>query len=400
LDDVAATLPSTDRSGPLTLKVFDSLAGAEPSWRLLEAHAVLTPYQRFDWIDALVAAGGETDGRIAIIVVFHKGRPVGLLPLIVEKRFGIGCARLLGSHLTNSDWMILDPAIAPMLDRRALTALLAEAGAGAGGFDLVEFSYLPALWQGVANPLLNLPHELAPNNLYYAIIGPTPAPYIDHRIGQKRRANIRRGARRLEEMFGKLELRRVNDAAELDKVHRAFLAQRAERFDQMAVKNIFAEDYFVKFFKSLATRSFNASRPALSFHALYAGDEIVATCCGAFAGNHYSQYINSTASGPAAKYSLIGVLMGELCDELNAAGVVSTDMGIGDFDYKTEWTEPQVLYDSIIPVTARARLLAPLLVSARKAKRIIKQDKRLWALAQRVIRLKYNLGKRLRGESH
>jgi CelD/BcsL family acetyltransferase involved in cellulose biosynthesis len=396
LDDVAAVMPPKDRSAPLTLKVFDSLAAAEPAWRLLEAHAVLTPYQRFDWIDALVAAGGETAGRIAIVTVFQTGRPVALLPLIVEKRFGVGCARLLGAHLTNSDWMILDPTIAPLLDRRALTALLAEAGTRAGGFDLVEFSYLPATWQGIDNPLLNLAHEPAPNNLYHAIIGPTPAPYIEHRISQKRRTNIRRGMRRLEEMSGKVELRRVNDAAELDKVHRTFLAQRAERFDQMAVRNIFAEDYFVKFFKTLATRCFHSSRPALSFHALYAGDEIVATCCGAFAGNHYSQYINSTASGPAAKYSLLGVLMAELCDELIAAGIVSTDMGIGDFDYKTEWTEPQVLYCSSIAVTPRARLLAPLLLLARKARRTIKQNKRLWALAQRVMRLEYDLNKRLR----
>jgi hypothetical protein len=38
----------------------------------------------------------------------------------------------------------------------------------------------------------------------------------------------------------------------------------------------------------------------------------------------------------------------------------------------------------------------PLLLLARKAKRTIKQNKRLWGLAQRMMRLKFDLGKRLR----
>jgi CelD/BcsL family acetyltransferase involved in cellulose biosynthesis len=395
LGEISAILPIADPAAALSVEVFPSLAAAEGQWRLLETYAVLTPYQRFDWIDALLSAGGETDGKIAVAVISRGERVVALLPLIIDRKFGIASGRLIGSHLTNSDWMIVDPAA--RFDQASLSGLLDDISVRAGGLDLVSFCNLPSTWQGIDNPLLAFAHEPAPNNLYYSVIGPTPAPYIEHRLNQKRRANIRRGARRLEEMFGKVELRRVNDAAELDKVHATFLRQRAERFDQMGVTNIFAEDYFVRFFRTLAIRSFNTPRPALAFHALYAGDEIVATCIGAFSGNHYSQYINSTDSGPASKYSLMGVLMADLCDELNAVGVVSHDMGIGDFEYKTDWTEAQIIYNSVVPITARGKIVVPMRRLASNTKRAIKQNQRIWALAQVVLKAKYEVMKRLKG---
>ena len=40
----------------LRYDLFETLAAAEPVWRALEARDVFTPYQRFDWIAALLAA--------------------------------------------------------------------------------------------------------------------------------------------------------------------------------------------------------------------------------------------------------------------------------------------------------------------------------------------------------
>ena len=386
-----------DRAEDLSVEVFTSLKAAEAAWRRLEATAVLTPYQRFDWIEALVATGVELKGRFAIAVVSLGTRPVALLPLVIERANGIAQGSIIGSRRSNSDWMIVDPDAAMILDQATLSRVFAQIRRQTPALDLLSFSNLPQSWQGIANPLMAFDHVPAPNNLYFAVIGPTPAPYIEHRLNQKRRANIRRGARRLEEMFGKVELRRANDPAELAKVHAAFLRQRGERFDQMGVDNIFASEQFVRVLQDSRRTVLQHRRPALVFHALYAGDEIVATSCGAFAGSHYSQYINSTASGPASKYSLMGVLMAELCDELNRVGVVTHDMGIGDFEYKTDWTEPQAIYNSVVPVTARGRLLLPILRAATGLRRAIKQNPVLWPIAQRLMKARYAVMKRLRG---
>jgi len=379
-------------AGSAPVVVHGSLAEAEADWRALEATGILTPYQRYDWVRAVLASGLEHADGVAIVVVRSQGRPVALLPLIIERRSGFSIARLIGSDISNSDWLAFVPGtdISP----EWLGLVLDEVRELVGALDLVCFFNQPRQWAGHANPVLAVGADPGPNNLYTAIIGPTPAPYIEHRLTHKRRGNIKRGERRLEEMLGRVELRRVTAIDELDRVHAAFLAQRGERFDQMGVGNLFAQQSFVRFFRNLAAEGFSDQHPALCFHALYAGEEILATTCGAFAGKHYSQYINSTASGPAAKYSLMGILVARLMDELNASEIDTFDMGIGDFDYKQDWTAPEPLFDTLIPLTPAGHLAALGLRTSQGAKRAIKQNPRLWGLAQSIRKTLHNLRKR------
>tara|TARA_R110002020_G_scaffold290673_10_gene506113 strand:- start:1720 stop:2922 length:1203 start_codon:yes stop_codon:yes gene_type:complete len=367
-------------AGQLAVRVYDRLADAEPAWRALEEHGLLTPYQRFDWIAALLAAGAETEGRIAITVVTQNGVPLALLPLVIKSYYGATCARLLGADQSNSDWIISSPGF--QAGQETLVALFKQIAEATGGIDLVVLRNQPADWLGMPNPMLTLPHAPAPASLYVASIGGTPVPYRDHRLTAKRRNNLNRGRRRLEEMLGPVRLVRVSDTAMLAKVHAVFLAQRGERFTEMGIANIFAQAPFPEFFRRLVGEGFGSARPALCAHALLAGEEIVATSWGAMAGDHYSQYINSTATGAAGRYSLSGILLADLMDELTQAGIDTFDMGLGDFDYKTEWTEPQVVFDSLFALTLRGQVVAQVMQHRSALKRHIKQTPALWSAAK------------------
>jgi len=364
-----------------TATVFKSLSEAEAVWRRLEAaDAILTPYQRFDWLEALHEAGAEPDGRVAIVVLVDGETPIALLPLIAFRQGAFTHARLLGAPLSNSDSMIIRRDYAGHITPARIMSMFAAAQRALGGLDLVRFTNLPQSFGGIPNPLIGPDAELSANNLYCTAIAPTNGPFIETGLSAKRRSNIQRGSRRLAEQFGPVRLVEVSDEETLRRVHAEFLRQRGQRFEQMGITNIFAQDYFVRFFIQAAMRGFGKDRPALRFHALYAGEEIVATCCGAYAGTHYSQYINSTSGGPAAKYSLSGVLMALLMDQLLAEGVRSIDMGTGDFDYKTDWTAATPIFDSVIPLTAQGRIAVPIFDGLRAAKRALKQNPRLWPL--------------------
>lgn len=291
---------------------------------------------------------------------------------------------MLGTDQSNCDWLVTLPDFTP--DAAQLRDLLARIGREAGGIDILSLLNQPAQWQDKPNAMLALGRSPGASNLYTATIGPTPVPYIEHRLATKRRSNIKRGIRRLVELHGPVRVVRVGDAATLDKVHAAFLEQRALRFEEMGIRNIFAEPGFMRFFRQLAIDSFDEERPALTLHALYAGDEILATCWGAMAGNHYSQYINSTAAGPAAKYSLMAVLIAEVMDDLTQSGIITFDMGLGDFEYKVEWTEPEPVFHSVIALTARGRIAARLLEQRAAIKRVIKQTPALWSAARALRR--------------
>lgn len=359
----------------LHVRVYDSIDAAADPWLTLERTALLTPYQRLGWIRALAEARG-LEGRCAIAVIERGTRPVALLPFVVRRRLGVRTAEIIGSDIGNADWLVMERSIVPELTPETLRRLFSDIG----GIDMVSLTNQPQGWQGVANPMLAFPHQPAPDHLYS---GPLGAEGVEQ-LSSKRIRNIQRGRRRLEESMGPVSLRRADTPADIAKVHETFLEQRGARFTEMGVRNIFAEDWFVRFFRGAAEASLGSDRPALRFHALYAGDEIVATSCGSYAGTHYAQFINSTASGPAAKYSLMGILMYDLVAELSAMGITSIDMGLGDFEYKTDWTERQVVYDGVVPLTAAGRLAAPAWLGLRRAKRAIKQNDKLFSLFKRM----------------
>jgi CelD/BcsL family acetyltransferase involved in cellulose biosynthesis len=385
------------RPAAIRVEVFRSLEDAEPVWRALEGGAVLTPYQRYDWMAGFAAAGGECGGRFAILALSDDDGPFALLPLVLEApRLGITRARFIGSCISNSDWPVIDAARAAGLTRNDLLHALRHASRKTG-FDLLSLHNQPASWGGVPNPMLQFHHGMAASSLYCGAISPGIGPFREHGLSRKERKNVERGMRRLEEAHGPVVLRRAGDAASLELAHTAFLDQRGRRLGEMGVENVFAEDWFVRFFKNLAAQGFEEARPALAFHALYAGEEIVATCCGAYAGTHYSMYMNSTTKGPAARVSLISVLMALLMDDLLAHGVRSIDMGIGDFEYKRAWTDQHPVFDSVIPLTGRGYLAAPGLAIGQRAKRAIKQSPRLWTAAQNLRQWRHQR-RSMRGE--
>jgi len=377
-DDSGAAVPMA----PLQVTVFASLEAAEETWRALERTAVLTPYQRFDWIKSLLESR-TLGGRRCAIAVIHDagGGPVALFPFAIVRRLGVRTARMIGTEVGNADWPVIERHAAARLTPAVLRQIFAEIGRQAGGLDMITLHNQPGSWLGLDNPLLAFPHQPGPDHFYFA---PITASAAADRLNGKRIRNLQRGRRRLEEAMGTVVLRRAEGIEEIARVHAVFLEQRSTRFIQMGVRNVFAEPWFVDFFRRAAVTSLGSDRPALRFHALYAGETIVATSCGTCCGSHYSQYINSTASGPAARYSLMGVLMYDLVAELAAMGITSIDMGLGDFDYKTDWTDKHVVHDSVIAVTPVGRIAAPVVRGLRRLKREIKQNDKLFGLLKRL----------------
>lgn len=385
-----ATAPF-DRTSPraaggalhLSTRVFDDLAAVEPTWRGLETQAITTPYQRFDWIAAYLAAGFEPDADRAYVVLYDHGEPIALLPLTVKTRLGLRMTQIIGMPISNVDGLVFDPAHADRITPEAIRTMFAALADAGHPTDVVSFHCLSKDWAGIANPLLAFPHALAPNRLYVESLEPFN-PQGKYALPKHRRKNIRYSRRKLEDEFGPLRLVQAQTPEEVVVIEEAFLAQRARRFAVMGVENIFAKPEFRRFFIDLATSQIGERRPAMALHALYAGDTVLATSIGTFANTHYSHYMNSTTDGDAARYSIIGVLLTMLLDQLRSEGIASFDIGLGDFDYKYDWSTPIDVYDCLVPLTVRGHLAVPALSAARRAKRLVKQTPALWRAARKV----------------
>lgn len=375
----------------LEVDAVTSLEAIEPVWRALEARAAFTPYQRFDWIAAYLASGFEP-GISPVFVTFRSGPEIiALLPLSIKRRFGLRIGQIVGMPISNGDSLVFDPRRSHLLTREALAAAFRMLAGKGVKLDLLSLHAMPATVMGHPNPLMAFKTAPGPDHYYFNTLTPGTKPYIEESLPHKRRTNIRRSMRRLEEGFGPLRLHRAASAEDVEIIQTEFIRQRGIRFRQMGVENIFANAAFTRFFRDLSVASLGDPRPAVSMHALYAGETILATSIGTYGPSHYSQYINSTTDGEAAKYTLMGVTMSFLVDEMRGAGVSTFDMGLGDFDYKTDWTNREVVYDCVIPVGPLGAIGAPALRGLRALKRTIKQTPLVWKMARKVLALKARL---------
>jgi CelD/BcsL family acetyltransferase involved in cellulose biosynthesis len=386
--DQSANKTISSTADAISFSHYQAMDDVLPLWRKFEDAGHVTPYQRAAWIKALLANGAERGNRLSFVVVTEAGKEVALLPLAISQRIGLTQAHIIGAELSNSDAFVATTDFSPSPD--TLIKLLRDIGQ-ALNIDVLRLSNIAPLWDGRANPLMGLPHRQAPSHFYLTEFADTPQPYIDHRLTTKRRNNVRRGRRRIEEEFGPLRFVAVDTADELKRVHAIFLDQRGQRFDAMGIANVFAEPPFPGLFLDLTEAEFGKPRPAMSVHALYCGDEILATSWGATAGDHYSQYINSTSSGPAARYSLMSLLMADLMDDLISRGFRSLDLGTGDFEYKLEWTEKLPVYNALLAITAKGKLAAQSAEWADAAKRTVKQTPALWSAAKALRRALHRL---------
>jgi CelD/BcsL family acetyltransferase involved in cellulose biosynthesis len=57
-------------------------------------------------------------------------------------------------------------------------------------------------------------------------------------------------------------------------------------------------------------------------------------------------------------------------------------MGLGDFEYKTEWTEAQPVFNAQIALSFKGRVAARAKARLQAGKRLIKQTPALWKAAQ------------------
>ena len=59
-------------------------------------------------------------------------------------------------------------------------------------------------------------------------------------------------------------------------------------------------------------------------------------------------------------------------------------MGLGDFGYKGDWTDKQVVFDGAIPLTMAGRIAAPMILGLRGLKREIKHNKAVFGMLKRL----------------
>lgn len=369
-----------------SVAAHSSFAAAEGVWRDFERRAVMTAYHRFDWLEAWHRHIGAPKGIEPLIVVARQasGAPALIWPLGVKT---VGAARVaswLGGKLVNYQFGLYDGGTAARIDRSQLMPVMAHLREHVG-IDALSLRNQPHEWRGIANPLLDLPHQPSPSFAYsVALDADFEAVYASLRSGSTRK-KLRRSERRLAEEFGGCSLRRPKTYDELDRVLDTFFLQKSERMRERHITNVFAEPGVMGLFHELGQRSIGSQTPLLDLFWLDAGGRVAATWAGTSDGSRMSGIINSFDLGVFAPFQPGEILLRNLIEHLCRSGVREFDLGIGEAQYKRSWcprTDP--LFDSFLPLSAMGWMHTTAAMTGFKLKRAAKQSQFLRALAEKL----------------
>lgn len=374
----------------LKADIYCDLASVESLWRDLESapNAVLTPYQRFDWVEAYVNGLQLRDSLRIIVLRASCGRPLALLPLAVSRRRGLSVACVIGAKHANYHLPLYTSRQAVVLATEDLQAALVSAGREAG-IDAYFLDHQPRFWDGIANPLSAKGIPCA-SDAYGLMLGPNADATVKRAFSSDSRKKLRAKERKLVEAHGPVEYRSAKTREAISTILAAFYEQKRTRFASMGIKNPYAYDD-VRHFISGATDA-SATTPAIEVHALVAKNtgRIFATFGGAVSSTRFSGMWTSFDPDPdIARFSPGDLLLYHLIGQQTQTGRRALDLGVGEARYKSSICDETIeLVEVRLAVSVRGHVYAAMANMAARMKRRIKRSPRLWSIATRLRRLR------------
>ncbi|HEV7327893.1 MAG TPA: GNAT family N-acetyltransferase [Bosea sp. (in: a-proteobacteria)] len=387
----APALPREVEARPWARVVAGSdLAALEADWRALEAEALVTPYQSYDWVRPFAATIGRAERMEFrfVRVEDSQGGLLALFPLVITRRLGTRFAEFIGGKHANYHMALYQPDFAGTLDTAATQLLLQEIGAAIGGIDALFLINQPTAWQGIANPPAGLAAGQSPSRAYKLALDPGDGDGTLRRSMSKHaRKKLTTKRNRFAE-FGPSALVQAHSDAEIARVLDAFLAQKAARFAQMGVPDPFAAPAIRSFLREGAAGQ-PGRPPAIELYSLDLAGRSVATYVGAVQGARFSGMATSFDLGSeTARTSPGEILLVELIKRKCRAGFTMFDLGVGEARYKTTiCDDSDELVDTFFPLTAKGRAYAGYSQAKRALKRRIKASPLALKAAQRILGL-------------
>lgn len=351
-------------------------------WAELETVAPAPIYQtrRFmvPWFDTM----GREAGLTAMIIVVRDagGAPLALLPLAISRLWGLQVAQFLGGKDSNSNTGLFRPDYAPDADEM-LAILKRAAGKARPRPDLYFLSNQPMTWDDRVNPLSRLPHQFSPSMCHSTALMADSEAFRNARLSADNRKKLRYKTRKLEEM-GPLRLLTARTREEAGRILEAFYEQKLQRFDDKNISSGFDSPQSRAFFARTCISRIGDRESSVELHALLCDGRIIASYGGGEHRGRFHCMFNSFDADPAySRFSPGDVLLSMLIERKCRQGLHSFDLGIGEGRYKQSWCDQaEALFDTLIGLTAKGRLVASLVAARQALKRAVKQSSWAWPL--------------------
>lgn len=372
--------------GKFNIEVVSSLSNAEMLWRAIEAHALATPYQRYDWLKLWhehVMKACRTD---SVTVLVRSGENVvAIFPFEVRRRGGFRTATMAGGRHVNFQMPLSNAGFGA--SRAELTELLRKIGS-ALNVDAVKLQHQPESWGPALNPLSGMLRDRDSNSAFLLKLDGDFDALVRSRRSGRSLQQIRRKRRNLEAFAGPVAFKRARDLETCARVIDAAIGHRAVRRQTSGIPSFFDVDGGEGFVRAAAENGLEQPDGdcTLEVHYLEAGGSIIASYFGSSSQGAYSCFLNAFDLN-FRKFSPGEIILHDLIDHLCRRGLRQLDLGVGDARYKRVWCDEIQLYSTTVPITIMGWFYSGGLRPLVMAKRSIKQSKFLlagWRAARRL----------------
>lgn len=367
-----------------SVDIVHDLTAAEAAWRSLEgAQSLLTPFQRFDFLNSWQRQVGEREGLSPFIVIAFDAehRPLMLLPLALRHAYGARYAGFMGGKHSTFNMALWDREFAASATQADLDGLIAAISQRAEA-DVLALHQQPARWRDLTNPLALLPHQPSANDCPLLAIEPGAAPTA--LISNSFRRRLKGKERKLQSLPG-YRYHVASTEADITRLLDWFFRIKPLRMAEQKLPDVFAEPGVEDFIRSACTTELADGKHAIDIHALECDEEVIAIFASVADGHRFSMMFNTYTMSPNSKYSPGLILMRDIIDHHAAQDYRAFDLGIGSDDYKRLFCKgDEPIFDSFIPLSQRGKFAASLMSGLNRTKRLVKHNPALLEMAQKL----------------
>lgn len=376
------TEPATERATSWAM-VHGPGGAALDSYEALAQNSVVAAPQHPLWVRCWVE---ETRPDYLVASLRIDGAAIFAVALEVERQGSLRIARYMGGSHANGNFA---PAAAAWLesasaaDLRALVHAIAKARPD---IDLIHLERQLPEAGGRRNPLLFLPSMPSPNIALSLDLSQGIEAVLERTNGKRKRKKQRAQMRKFEAAGGYRALTSAT-ADDVDMLFDAFLAMKHQRFAAMGIHDVFAEPKIRNFFRRLFTESLRCAAAPFRLDGLDVGGTLRAVTGSSVAGGVITCEFGAIREDELSSISPGEFLLFRNIEQASADGFTTYDLGVGDEPYKRHWCDVETVhFDTMVPLTLRGRIAAARLGLAARAKRVVKNNATLWAIAKKLRR--------------
>ncbi|WP_442577958.1 GNAT family N-acetyltransferase [Mesorhizobium sp. ASY16-5R] len=363
--------------------VSGASAEALARYEALDSKGICAPAQTAAWVRAWVATANP-DCVFATIV--ENGEPVFSLALEVVKKGPCRVARFVSGTHANGNFALADPTWLTGERSSDINSLVAEIGRARPNIDVLVLERLLPDFEGIANPLLALPHINSPNLALALSLHGGFTQLVSGPSGKRKRKKHRTQSRKYEAAGG---FRRIDarSSEEVDRLLDAFFAMKMARFRKAGIINVFAEADVQEFFRKLFRDALPLDPKPFSLHALEVGGKLRAVTGSSLSGQRLICEFGAIAEDEMVNASPGEFLFFENIQEACQQGLAIYDFSVGDELYKRLWCDIETRHlDVLAPLTVKGRLVAGSMRLLAELKAFVKHNPTVWRVTKALRR--------------